>query len=99
MKEQTARFDGLLLVSDIDGTLTELPQQMYCDARGSQPVYIWDIQNGMVFLQYDYRSDSYPGFDYDGNPCMWENISDVCGIIPLQDLLAGSQNYRELTYD
>ena len=82
-----------------DGTLTELPQQMYCDARGSQPVYIWDIQNGMVFLQYDYRSDSYPGFDYDGNPCMWENISDVCGIIPLQDLLAGSQNYRELTYD
>ena len=82
-----------------DGTLTELPQQMYCDARGSQPVYIWDIQNGMVFLQYDYRSDSYPGFDYDGNPCMWENISDVCGIIPLQDLLAGSQNYRELTYN
>ena len=82
-----------------DGTLTELPQQMYCDARGSQPVYIWDIQNGMVFLQYDYRSDSYPGFDYDGNPCMWENISDVCGIIPLQELLAGSQNYRELTYD
>ena len=82
-----------------DGTLTELPQQMYCDARGSQPVHIWDIQNGMVFLQYDYRSDSYPGFDYDGNPCMWENISDVCGIIPLQDLLAGSQNYRELTYD
>ena len=53
----------------------------------------------MVFLQYDYRSDSYPGFDYDGNPCMWENISDVCGIIPLQELLAGSQNYRELTYD
>ena len=82
-----------------DGTLTELPQQMYCDARGSQPVHIWDIQNGMVFLQYDYRSDSYPGFDYDGNPCMWENISDVCGIIPLQDLLAGSQNYRELTYN
>ena len=82
-----------------DGTLTELPQQMYCDARGSQPVYIWDIQNGMVFLQYDYRSESYPGFDYDGNPCMWENISDVCGIIPLQELLAGSQNYRELTYD
>ena len=82
-----------------DGTLTELPQQMYCDARGSQPVYIWDIQNGMVFLQYDYRSDSYPGFDYDGNPCMWENISDVCGIIPLQELLAGSQNYRELTYN
>ena len=82
-----------------DGTLTELPQQMYCDARGSQPVYIWDIQNGMVFLQYDYHSESYPGFDYDGNPCMWENISDVCGIIPLQDLLAGSQNYRELTYD
>ena len=82
-----------------DGTLTELPQQMYCDARGSQPVYIWDIQNGMVFLQYDYRSDSYPGFDYDGNPCMRENISDVCGIIPLQELLAGSQNYRELTYN
>ena len=82
-----------------DGTLTELPQQMYCDARGSQPVHIWDIQNGMVFLQYDYRSESYPGFDYDGNPCMWENISFVCGIIPLQDLLAGSQNYRELTYN
>ena len=82
-----------------DGTLTELPQQMYCDARGSQPVHIWDIQNGMVFLQYDYRSESYPGFDYDGNPCMWENISDVCGIIPLQELLAGSQNYRELTYN
>ena len=82
-----------------DGTLTELPQQMYCDARGSQPVHIWDIQNGMVFLQYDYRTESYPGFDYDGNPCMWENISDVCGIIPLQDLLAESQNYRELTYD
>lgn len=26
MKEQTARFDGLLLVSDIDGTLTELSE-------------------------------------------------------------------------
>ena len=99
-----AFYDGEIRVAHqffraTDGTLTELPQQMYCDARGSQPVHIWDIQNDMVFLQYDYRSDSYPGFDYDGNPCMWENISFVCGIIPLQDLLAGSQNYRELTYD
>ena len=34
-----------------DGTLTELSQQMYCDARGTTPVNILDIQNGLVFLR------------------------------------------------
>ena len=82
-----------------DGTLTELPQQMYCDARGTTPVNILDIQNGLVFLQYAYDTVPVSSYDYEGNPYTYDTYLPVYGIIPLQELLAGSQNYRELTFD
>ena len=82
-----------------DGTLTELPQQMYCDARGTTPVNILDIQDGLVFLQYAYDTVSVSSYDYEGNPYTYDTYLPVYGIIPLQELLAGSQNYRELTFD
>ena len=82
-----------------DGTLTELPQQMYCDARGTTPVNILDIQNGLVFLQYAYDTVPVSSYDYEGNPYTYDTYLPVYGIIPLQELLAGSQNYRKLTFD
>lgn len=82
-----------------DGTLTELPQQMYCDARGTTPVNILDIQNGLVFLQYAYDTVPVSSYDYEGNPYTYDTYLPVYGIIPLQELLAGSQNYHELTFD
>ena len=82
-----------------DGTLTELPQQMYCDARGTTPVNILDIQNGLVFLQYAYDTVPVSSCDYEGNPYTYDTYLPVYGIIPLQELLAGSQNYRKLTFD
>lgn len=82
-----------------DGTLTELPQQMYCDARGTTPVNILDIQNGLVFLQYAYDTVPVSSYDYEGNPYTYDTYLPVYGIIPLQELLAGNQNYRELTFD
>ena len=82
-----------------DGTLTELPQQMYCDARGTTTVNILDIQNGLVFLQYAYDTVPVSSYDYEGNPYTYDTYLPVYGIIPLQELLAGSQNYRELTFD
>ena len=82
-----------------DGTLTELPQQMYCDARGTTPVNILDIQNGLVFLQYAYDTVPVSSYDYEGNPYTYDTYLPVYGIIPLQELLAGSQNYRELIFD
>ena len=82
-----------------DGTLTELPQQMYCDARGTTTVNILDIQNGLVFLQYAYDTVPVSSYDYEGNPYTYDTYLPVYGIIPLQELLAGSQNYHELTFD
>ena len=82
-----------------DGSLTELPQQMYCDARGTTPVNILDIQNGLVFLQYAYDTVPVSSYDYEGNPYTYDTYLPVYGIIPLQELLAGSQNYRKLTFD
>ena len=82
-----------------DGTLTELPQQMYCDARGTTPVNILDIQNGLVFLQYAYDTVPVSSYDYEGNPYTYDTYLPVYGIIPLQELLAGSQNYHKLTFD
>ena len=81
-----------------DGTVTEITQKMYCDARGTETVQVLDIQNGLVFLQYDYRTTWESGFDYDGNPITYENYESVFGTIPLDDFLAGSQNYTELCY-
>ena len=45
MKEQTARFDGLLLVSDIDGTLTELTEIPQANIRAIHEF----IEQGGVF--------------------------------------------------
>ena len=45
MKEQTARFDGLLLVSDIDGTLTELSEIPQANIRAIHEF----IEQGGVF--------------------------------------------------
>ena len=91
--------DGWSVAAAPDGTLTELPQQMYCDARGTTPVNILDIQNGLVFLQYAYDTVPVSSYDYEGNPYTYDTYLPVYGIIPLQELLAGSQNYRELTFD
>lgn len=78
------------------GEVLPLPQKMYVDARGTQPVYVLDIQNGTALAHYDYRSESYQQSGEFGVTYKGEEVTNLYGTIPLSDLRAGSDEFTPI---
>ena len=81
-----------------DGSMTELPQKRHCSARGTEPIRLMDVQNGIALASYDYWTGTVPELDKDGE-LLTQNLAwELYGTIPLEDLLAGSSNFTPLQF-
>lgn len=97
--------NGSRTISDIptvyycaDGSMTELPQKHHCSARGTEPIRLIDVQNGIVLAAYDYWTDTAPELDKNGE-LLTQNLAwELYGTISLEDLLAGSSNFTPLQF-
>lgn len=81
-----------------DGAMTELPQKRHCSARGTAPIRLMDVQNGIVLASYDYWTGTVSELDKDGELLTQDLAWELYGTIPLEDLLAGSSNFVPLQF-
>ena len=78
--------------------MTELPQKRHCSARGTEPILLMDVQNGIVLAAYDYWTGTVPELDKDGELLTQSLAWELYGTIPLEELLAGSSNFTPLQF-
>ena len=81
-----------------DGLMTELPQKRHCSARGTEPIRLMDVQNGIVLAAYDYWTGTAPELDKDGELLTQSLAWESYGTISLKDLLAGSIDFTPLQF-
>ena len=69
------------------------PAKALCRGQGVQNIQILDIQNGQVLVIYDEQIDTRQGIDKSGTAYTYTPVWRLYGVMPLEDLLAGSIDF------
>ena len=83
---------------DGSGQMTLIPQKRYAEGKGVQDIQILDIQNGQVLVIYDEQIDTRQGIDKSGTAYTYTPVWRLYGVMPLEDLLAGSIDFTPLQF-
>lgn len=83
---------------DGSGQMTLIPQKRYAEGKGVQNIQILDIQNGQVLVIYDEQIDTRQGIDKSGTAYTYTPVWRLYGVMPLEDLLAGSIDFTPLQF-
>ena len=78
--------------------MTLIPQKRYAEGKGVQNIQILDIQNGQVLVIYDEQIDTRQGIDKSGTAYTYTPVWRLYGVMPLEDLLAGSIDFTPLQF-
>ena len=83
---------------DGSGQMSPIPQKRYAEGKGVQNIQILDIQNSQVLAIYDEQLDTRQGIDKSGTAYTYTPVWRLYGVMPLEDLLAGSIDFTPLQF-